>query len=161
LPLPDTASRAATRVLAIYNLAGQVRVRPAFLHPLTGSFNMGRFARHVEAANRLLPQVAALERTDPALFHIPAERPRARVRRVAASLATTPRHDGLLILDVELEGDPATDDVAEYLYATWRGRLQTRVGDVALLDWLSPRLGGIMTRHHDGAQRSAGLRARP
>ena len=145
MPLPDTASRAATRVLAIYNLAGQVRVRPGLLHPLTGSFNLGRFARHVEAAGRLLPQVAALERIDPALFHIPAERPGARVRRVAACLATTPRHDGLLLLDVEFDAEPTTDDVADYLYATWRERARIRVGDVALLDWLSARLGGIVT----------------
>jgi hypothetical protein len=145
LLLPDTAIRAGTRILAIYNLSGRLRVQQDFMHSLTEWFDLGRFAYHIEAAASLLPQVTDPISIEPDRFQVSTEQPRARVRRLAAAIAMTPRRDGLLILDVELEKDPAVEDVADFLYTTWRWRFEMRVGGVVLLDWLTTRLGHVMT----------------
>jgi hypothetical protein len=144
LSLPDTSARSTTRILAIYNLAGQLKVHRDCVRPLTDVFEMGRFAGHVQAAVRLLPQVAGHIGIDPALFHTSAERTTVGIHRLTASLATTARNDALLILDIDLEGEPTAEDVAELLYSTWHERSEMRVGDSPVMDWLSSRLGHVI-----------------
>lgn len=74
----------------------------------------------------------ALSSFDPILVHL-----------LRAEKADYPRRDGLLILDVELAGQPGAPEVAEFLYATWRWRSELRVGDTGLLDWLARRLDQV------------------
>lgn len=138
MALPDIATRAATRVLAVYNLAGPLHVERTL--PLTSGFDMGRFADHIESAARLLPQVTDRLVIDPADFRTSADDTAVRVRTVTALLATTPRRDGLLLLDIKLAGEPTAAAVADFLYATWHERERLRVGDTPLLDWIGSRL---------------------
>ena len=143
--LADTGTRVATRVLAIYNLGGRLRIPADSTHSLAGHFNMGRFAHHVEATASLLPRVTAPVSIEPGQFRLASGQLGARVGWITAAIATTPRHDGLLILDIELAGQPDAPEVAEFLYATWRWRSELRVGDTALLGWLAGRLGQVRT----------------
>jgi hypothetical protein len=130
--------------MAIYNIAGQLRVHRDSLRPLTGAFEMGRFAGHVQAAAGLLPQVAERICIDPALFHTSVERTGIRIDRLTVSLATTPRDDALLILEIALAGEPTAEDIADFLYSTWHDRAEMRVGDGPLMDWLSSRLDHVI-----------------
>ena len=59
MPLADTGTRAATRVLAIYSLGGRLRIPADSTRSLAGHFELGRFAHHVEATASLLPRVTA------------------------------------------------------------------------------------------------------
>lgn len=143
--LPDTGTRAGTRILAICNLGERLIVRTDLMHSLDDWLDLGRFAHHVKAAASLLPQVTDPVSIEPDQVHFDGEQLRARVRRMAAAVAITPRRDGLLILDIELEEDPAAEDVADFLYSTWRWRSAIRVGEVGLLDWLAARLSHVRT----------------
>lgn len=143
MPPADTGTRAATRVLAIYNLGGRLRVPPAETYLLARHFDLGRFAGHVQATASLLPQMTAWARSDPGQLRLASGPFAVRVGRVAAALAITPRRDGLLFLDIELAGEPGAAEVAEFLYATWRWRSGLRVGDTPLLGWLTGRLGQV------------------
>ena len=145
MPLADTGVRAGTRVLAIYNLGGRLRVQPALRHSLSDIFKMGRFAHHIEAAASLLPDTSGLLSIEPAQFHLATEPLRVRLGRIDAAIAINSRFDGLLILDFEMADDPAADDVADFIYATWRWRFTMRVDEIPLLDWLTARLGHVMT----------------
>jgi hypothetical protein len=145
MPSLDTAERAQTRILAIYNLAGRLKVQPDAVHPVNDWLDMGRFAHHIEASASLLPLVTSPVRIEPGQFHLPAAIPGSCVQRITAALATTPRRDGLLLLDIELGKNPGPGQVAEFLYATWRRRADMRVGPVALLDWLAARLDQVTT----------------
>jgi hypothetical protein len=89
LPPADTGVRAGTRILAIYNLDGRLRVQPALLHSLNDVFNTGRFAHHVESAASLLLQVTEWVSITSAQLHFATEQPGARVSRIAATIATT------------------------------------------------------------------------
>jgi hypothetical protein len=129
----------------ICNLDERLIVRPDLMHSLSNWLDMGRFAHHVEAASSLLPQVTDPVSIEPDQLHYAMEPPRIRARRITAAIAVTPRRDGLLILDIELEKDPTADDVADFLYSTWRWRSVIRVGEVVLLDWLAARLGYVAT----------------
>jgi hypothetical protein len=117
LPLADTGTRSATRVLAIYNLGGRLRVPADATHSLAGHFDLGRFARHVEATASLLPRMTARVSIDPGQFRLASGPLGVRAGRITAALATTPRRDGLLFLDIELAGQPDAAQVAE---ARWR-----------------------------------------
>ncbi len=141
MPLADTGARTATRVLAVYNLGGRLRVPAEATHSLAGLFDLGRFARHVEATASLLPRVTAAVSVDPDQFRLAARPLGARAGRITVALATTPRRDGLLFADIELAGQPDAAAVAEFLYATWRWRSELLVGDTALLDWLAGQVG--------------------
>ena len=143
--LADTGTRTATRVLAIYSLGGRLLVPADPVRSLTEVFDLGRFAHHIEATASLLPRVTATAGIEPGQFRLAAERFGVRVARITAALATTPRRDGLLFLDMELAGQPTAAEVAGFLYATWRRRSELRVGDTALLDWLADRLGLVRT----------------
>lgn len=143
MPPADTGTRAATRVLAIYNLGGRLRVPVAETYSLARHFDLGRFAGHVQATASLLPQMTAWARPEPGQLRLASGPFAVRVGRVAAALAITPRRDGLLFLDIELAGEPGAAEVAEFLYATWRWRSGLRVGDAPLLGWLTGRLGQV------------------
>jgi len=141
----DTGARAETRVLAIYNLSGRLRPAPALMHPLGDWFDMGRFAHHVTAAGQLLPRITDPVEIDPGRFRFADHRPRVRVRRIAAAIATTPRRDGLLFLDFTLGENERAEDVADFLYTTWHGRPAMRVDGSPLLDWLATPLSHVGT----------------
>ncbi|WP_405677684.1 hypothetical protein OG292_24900 [Streptomyces sp. NBC_01511] len=143
MPRPDTAVRAHTRLLLMYNLTPQVRVPDNMLRPLTEALDLGRFAAHVEAAGRLLPRLVLHERV-PEITLPPSA---ARVDGAAITLAVTPRWDPLLFVDVEIADD--ADVIADTLYATWQDRSATRVGGAPLAEWL------------DGRLRAYGVPARP
>lgn len=145
MPLADTGTRAATRVLAIYNFGVRLDIPEASTYPLTHHFDMGRFEGHVKANASLLPRVAGLERIPPSQFLLPSRRLGPGVDRITAVIATTPRQDGLLFLDIDLAGQPTAAEVAEFLYATWRWRSELRVGDTPLLGWLARRLDQVRT----------------
>ncbi|MGH3211585.1 MAG: hypothetical protein ACRDNO_27890, partial [Trebonia sp.] len=141
----DTGARAQTRVLAIYNLKGPLRSSPALMHPLGDWFDMGRFAHHITAAGSLLPQTTDPVEIDPARFRFADHRPKVRVRRIAAAIATTPRRDGLLFVDFTLGENERAEDVADFLYTTWHRRQAMRVDDSLLLDWLATPLSYVGT----------------
>lgn len=141
----DTCARAATRVLAIYNLGGRLRSEPALMHSLANWFDMGRFAHHITAAGGLLPRITDPVEIDPARFRFADHRPRVRVRRIAAAVATTPRRDGLLFLDFTLGENERAEDVADFLYTTWHRRPAMRVDGSPLLDWLATPLSHVGT----------------
>ncbi|HEY1628080.1 MAG TPA: hypothetical protein VGG16_30260 [Streptosporangiaceae bacterium] len=141
----DTCARSATRVLAIYNLGGRLRSAPALMHSLAGWFDMGRFAHHITAAGGLLPRITDPVEIDPARFRFADHRPRVRVHRIAAAIATTPRRDGLLFLDFTLGENERAEDVADFLYTTWHRRPAMRVDDSPLLDWLATPLSHVGT----------------
>jgi hypothetical protein len=143
--LTDTGIRAETRILVIYNLGGRLRVQPDLMHSFSDWFDMGRFANHIVAAASLLPQITKAVSIKPEQFHFAEHQPRARVDGIAAAIATTPRRDGLLILDIKLERDQTADDVADFLYATWRWRTAMRVDGIVMLDWLAARIGHVGT----------------
>ncbi|MFJ5036075.1 hypothetical protein ACIQB5_50890 [Streptomyces sp. NPDC088560] len=137
MPRSDTAVRARTRLLLMYNLTPQVRVPDEMLRPLTEAFDLGRFAAHVEAAGLLLPRLVLHERV-PEITLPPSA---VRVDGAAITLAVTPRRDPLLFVDVEIEdGADGSDAIAETLYATWQDRSATRVGGAPLTEWLDARL---------------------
>jgi hypothetical protein len=141
----DTCARSATRVLAIYNLGGRLRSEPALMHSLAGWFDMGRFAHHVTAAGGLLPRITDPVEIDPAGFRFDDHRPRVRVHRIAAAIATTPRRDGLLFLDFTLGENERAEDVADFLYTTWHRRPAMLVDGSPLLDWLATPLSHVGT----------------
>lgn len=143
--LADSGPRARTRILAISNLGGRLRVPPEATHSLAGWLDLGRFAPHIESAASLLPQITDPVSIEAERFALGEGQSRARPALIAAAIATTPRRDGLLILDIELEKDPAAADVADFLYATWRWRSAMTVDGVVLLDWLAERLGNVAT----------------
>lgn len=148
-PLADTGARAATRVLAIYSLGGRLRIPADSTHSLAGHLDLGRFAHHTEATASLLPRATAWAGLEPGQFRLASGPFGVRLGRVAAALAITPRRDGLLLLDIELAGQPTAAEVAEFLYATWRRRSELRVGDAPLLGWLAGCFGQVRT---DGGQ---------
>ena len=141
----DTGARAATRVLAIYNLSGRLRCEPALMHSLGDWLDLGRFAHHVATAGDLLPRVTDPVEIDPARFRFLNHQPRVRVRRIAAAIATTPRRDGLLFLDLTLGTNERAEDVADFLYATWHQRPAMRVDGTPLLEWLATPLSHVGT----------------
>jgi hypothetical protein len=141
----DTCARTATRVLGVYNLGGRLRSEPALMHSLADWFDMGRFAHHITAAGGLLPRITDPVEIDPARFRFTDHRPRARVRRVAAAIATTPRRDGLLFLDFTLGENERAEDVADFLYTTWHRRPAMRVDGSPLLEWLATPLSHVGT----------------
>jgi hypothetical protein len=141
----DTCARAATRVLGIYNLSGRLRSEPALMHSLADWFDMGRFTHHITAAGSLLPRITDPVEIDPARFRFADHRPRVRVRRIAAAIATTPRRDGLLFLDFTLGENERAEDVADFLYTTWHRRPAMRVDGSPLLDWLATPLSHVGT----------------
>jgi hypothetical protein len=145
LPLADTGTRAATRVLAIYSLGGRLRIPADSTRSLAGNFDLGRFAHHVEATASLLPRVTAWAGLEPGQFGLASGPFGVRLGRVAAAVAITPRRDGLLFLDIELAGQPDAAAVAEFLHVTWRRRSELRVGETALLGWLAGRFGQVRT----------------
>ncbi|WP_330336007.1 hypothetical protein [Streptomyces sp. NBC_00557] len=137
MPRSDTAVRARTRLLLMYNLTPQVQVPDDMLRPLTEALDLGRFTSHVEAAGLLLPRLVLHERVSEITLPPSA----ARVDGAAVTLAVTPRRDPLLFVDVEIEDDPdGSNMIAETLYATWQDRSATRVGGVPLTEWLDERL---------------------
>jgi len=115
------------------------------MNPITSWLDMGRFEHHIETAAELLPRVTDPISIEPNQFHIATAQFRVRVRRLAAVIATTPRRDGLLLLDIGLERDAAIDDIAELLYATWRWRFDMHVGGSILLDWLAAQVSHVKT----------------
>jgi hypothetical protein len=141
----DTCPRAATRVLGIYNLGGRLRSEPALMHSLAGWLDMGRFAHHITAAGSLLPRITDPVEIDPARFRFSDHRPRVRVRRIAAAIATTPRRDGLLFLDFTLGENERAEDIADFLYSTWHRRPAMRVDGSPLLEWLATPLSHVGT----------------
>ena len=141
----DTGARGATRVLAIYNLSGRLRCEPGLMHSLGDWLDLGRFAHHVATAGDLLPRVTDPVEIDPARFRFLDHQPRVRVRRVAAAIATTPRRDGLLFLDLTLGANERAEDVADFLYATWHQRPAMRVDGTPLLEWLATPLSHVRT----------------
>lgn len=145
MPLADTGTRAATRVLAIYSLGGRLRIPADSTRSLAGHFELGRFAHHVEATASLLPRATAWAGLDPGQFRLASGPFGVRLGRVGAAVAITPRRDGLLFLDIELAGQPTAAEVAEFLYVTWRRRSELRVGDSPLLGWLAGRFGQVRT----------------
>ncbi|MFE2022576.1 hypothetical protein ACFW9O_31555 [Streptomyces sp. NPDC059499] len=148
MPHSDTAVRTRTRLLLMYNLTPQVRVPDAMLRPLTEALGLGRFASHVEAAGRLLPQLVLHEHVPE--ITLPSNA--ARVDGAAITLAVTPRGDPLLFVDVEItDGADSSDAIADTLYATWQDRAATRVGGMPLTEWLDERLRtyGITDRPAD------------
>lgn len=145
MTLMDTGSRSATRVLLICNLSGRIREQPDLMHPFTRWLDMGRFARHIEAGTSLLPRITDPVSINPRQFDFGGQQPKVRVARMSGVLANTPRRDGLLMLDVELDNVSSADDIAEFLYYTWRRRHTMRVDGTGLLDWLVSRVGHITT----------------
>lgn len=145
MTLADTGTRSATRVVLIGNLSGRLRDQHELMHPLTRWLDMGRFAHHVEAGTSLLPRISDPVSICPGQFDIGGQRPGVRVARMSAAIATTPRRDGLLILDWELEHVRSAADLAEFLYRTWRWRARMRVDGAALLDWVASRTGPVTT----------------
>jgi hypothetical protein len=143
--IPDTGIRAETRILVIYNLGGRLRVQPDLMYSFSDWLDMGRFAHHIAAATSLLPQITEPVSIKPEQFHFAEHQPRVRLGRIAAAIATTPRRDGMLILDIKLERDQTADDVADFLYATWRWRSAMRVDGIVMLDWLAARIGHVRT----------------
>jgi hypothetical protein len=73
------------------------------MHSLSGWLNMGRFTHHIAAATTLLPQITDPVSIRPEQFNFTEYQPRARVDRITGAIATTPRRDGLLILDIMLK----------------------------------------------------------
>lgn len=142
---PDTGTRAETRILAIYNLARRLRPAPSLMRSPADWFSLGRFSHHIEAAAGLLPRITEPVEISPARFNFTGPRPAARIRHITAGIATTPRQDGLLILDFVLEKSTDAGDVAEFIYATWMRRSAMRVDDEPVLDWLGTRLSHVET----------------
>ena len=60
-------------------------------------------------------------------------------------IATTPRRDGLLFLDLTLGANERAADVADFLYATWHERPAMRVDGTPLLEWLATPLSHVGT----------------
>jgi hypothetical protein len=143
LLLPDTRTRTETRILIICNLGERIIVRHDLMHSLADWLDTGRFEHHIKAAASLLPQVTDPVSIEESKVHFAIEQPGVRIRRIAAAIAITPRRDGLLILEIELGRDATANDVADFLYSTWRWRSAIRVGEIGLLDWLAARLGHV------------------
>ncbi|MEU9890496.1 hypothetical protein [Sphaerisporangium sp. NPDC051011] len=143
MPQRDTATRSATRILGIYNLANPLRVPRDTLRPLTTVLHMGRFDGHITAAGRLLPQLVYHTYVDlPDRLRVSAFDGGIPIESIKLALATTPRHDGLLLLNVELGEAATAAHITEFIFATWRDRAAIRISDEPLCDWVTARLPG-------------------
>jgi hypothetical protein len=123
----------------MYNLTPQVRLPQDVLRPLTEALDFGRFAAHVQAAGRLLPQMVFSEEVPEILLAPALPADFSQTRRASVILAVTPRWDPLLFVDVEI-GNATVAGIAEALFATWQDRAAMRVGQISLTSWLTRRL---------------------
>ncbi|MGH3656128.1 MAG: hypothetical protein ACRDUA_05670, partial [Micromonosporaceae bacterium] len=164
----DVASRARTRILFLYGLAGQLSPDGLGL-PLTEGFESGRFTPHLEAGSRLLPRIhldatlggAALGSGtsegsgtsgsgEPPSSDgpIPAgsdthgtdtERFPA-FTRLRLLLVVTPRGDAVLVLDGELDGESSAETITGLLASSCFDRTTLTLEGQPILDWVAARL---------------------
>ena len=142
----DASIRENTELISIYSFAHELNTAAEKSTPLTSVLQFGRFATHIDAAGRLFPGVLLSESIDAEQLRLgPSATCRqfqevVRIQSAQAIVTTTPRGDGLLILKLELAGDPNCKDVAELTYSTWRCRTEMQIGDQMLVEWLNQRL---------------------
>jgi hypothetical protein len=133
----DVGSRTVTRVFTVYGLTGDLpEDGPRSLGEV---WELGRFARNVEAAAFLLPRpVVSVELDDGDLkLHDDVSLGLTGVRIV---LLRTPRSDLALVVDAIADG-AGSEEVAWLLAATCFDRYELRVRGERILDWLQRKAG--------------------
>ncbi|MPZ25556.1 MAG: hypothetical protein GEV12_03695 [Micromonosporaceae bacterium] len=142
MPVSDVSRSPETWVLCIYDLTPRARFDHAVRTRLDEVFDYGRFQGHVDASARLLPQVADHQDLPPGALDAAGDQLAGfRIGEVTALLLVTPRGDPLLVLEVELPGEPDAAEVAGFLAATCFERELLTVSGQPLLAWLGDRLG--------------------
>ncbi|MGH3741284.1 MAG: hypothetical protein ACRDT8_02020 [Micromonosporaceae bacterium] len=135
----DAARRVATRVLFLYELVSETPPEPAAAQPLTSAFDFGRFAPHLEAANRLLPRALPLDHVASDALGS-GDHQLGGFHSLRLFLTITPRGDITLVLDGVLDGDHDGASIAALLATTCFERTALTVSGEPLLEWAARAL---------------------
>lgn len=124
MPLRDLHHSTMTRIRCIYDLSAPLPYEGPRT-PLGDTYDFGRFQRHLDISAVLTPTVILREVLSTATLTVLA----------------TPRHDALVLLDIDVHAEASAADIAEIVAQTCFDRDQLRVDDRLVLDIVQERLG--------------------
>ena len=130
--MDELSSRQRTRIVCVYELAGQLAGQRPRSAPLTGIYEFGQFTRHIETAATLLPMPIVTS----SHLEIGPEDITLDFREVKACWLVTPRGDTALVLDGTIPGDSNAQQVAKILAMTCDERSKLSTEGECFLDWL-------------------------
>lgn len=135
--ISDVGRSGRTWIHCVYDLKPRVRLAPAT--SLGDVFDFGRFQGHIDASARLLPRVA-FTRVLAAGRLVPPGVLACPLGDTTMLMLVTPRGDPLLVLEVELVGEPNETDVASFLAATCYWRDEITIDGRPIMSWLDGEL---------------------